>query len=116
MAHKISLTKNHKRILLEALLESQAIKEVKLKSPDSIYKMNEMYADAAEKLLTTVDCGKLGFRPNDNIFGWIRDQFLHSGDFPKTEFGQLAIGICEAAGEDRYDSYCRMTIVNTLFE
>ena len=34
MAHQVALTKNHKRILLEALLESQSIKERKLKSPE----------------------------------------------------------------------------------
>ena len=116
MAHQVALTKNHKRILLEALLESQSIKERKLKSPESIYKMNAMYADAAEKLLTTVECGKMGYKSTDNIFGWMIDQIHHSGKLSETEFGQLAINICKAAGDGQYESFCRMTIANTLFE
>jgi len=116
MSHTISLTKTHKRILLEALLESHTIKEKKLRNPEGLRIMTEMYNDAANKLLSNVECGKNGSKSSDNLFGWLIDQFNHSGNLPDTEFGKLAILICESAGRNQYEQFCRMTIINTLFE
>lgn len=113
MSFTIKLTKNHKRILLEAIIESMKIKEDKLKNPASLEKMNAYYIDAAHKIGgSEIECGST----KNNIFVWLRDQFYHSRGFPNTEFGKLAISICEAAGSNDYDSFTRMTIINTLFE
>lgn len=116
MSHTIELTKNHKRVLLEALYESQTVKYNKLRKPESIDRMILEYNKAAQKLLKPVECGKVGSKAGDNLFGWLKDQFHHSGKLPDTEFGKLAINICEAAGNNSYEAYCRMTIMNTLFE
>lgn len=116
MSHQVSLTRTHQRILLEALLQSMEIKSKKLVKQDSIRIMNKMYNDAAEKIVKGVVCGKTGSKASDNLFGWLVDQFNHSGKLPDTEFGQLAISICQAAGENRYEKFCQMTIINTLFE
>lgn len=117
MSHHISLTKNHQRILAEALSISMEIKKAKLKNPDSRELMIESYLNVAEKVLAgEIDCGRQGYAMRDNIFGYVRDQLLHSRNLPKTEFGILAIAICEAAGENRYDEFCQITIINRLFE
>lgn len=117
MAHTINLTKNHQRILAEALSISMDIKKAKLKNPDSRELMIESYLNVAEKILAgTIDCGRQGHGARDNVFGWIRDQLLHSRNLPNTEFGKLAISICEAAGNDCYDEFCQITIINRLFE
>lgn len=116
MTHTVELTKNHKRVLLEALYESQTFKYNSLRKPDSISRMIDEYNKAAQKLLKPVECGKTGHKAGDNLFGWLRDQFFHSGRLPDTEFGKLAISICEAAGGNTYETFCRMTIINTLFE
>lgn len=112
MAHTVKLTKNHKRILLEAIIYSMEIKESKLKKPDSIEQMHRYYNDAAQKIVNIVECGST----KKNLFTWLKDQFYHTTNFDKTEFGQLAIAICDAAASNTYESYCRMTIMNTLFE
>ena len=117
MAHQIILTKNHKRILLEVLNESLIIKQKRLQKADSIKRMENEYINAGEKIYSDyVECGRLGSRAGDNLFGWYRDQILHSGKLSETEIGQLALSICEAAGTNRYDQFCKMTIINTLFE
>lgn len=118
MAFKIKLTRNHQRILLEALDVSQRIKEVKLKNPESRRRMDEEYYRAALRLINEehIECGRRGHKAGDNLFAWIRDQIYHSGDMSETEFGKLAIMICEAAGDDVYERYCRDTIISRLFE
>lgn len=118
MAHTVRLTRNHQRILLEALAISQEIKEKKLRNPDSRRRMDEEYYKAAKRLIDEADieCGRAGHKPGDNLFAWMRDQFYHSGDFTDTEFGLLAVNICEAAGDGVYAGYCRMTVMNRLFE
>ena len=117
MTHHIKLTRNHQRVLIEAILISMDIKDKKLRNPDSKRIMEDYYNDAAKKVYDNdIECGKTGTYPKDNIFGWLRDQFFHSGRFPDTEFGKLAISICEACAHNEYDKFCRMTIMNTLFE
>jgi len=116
MAHTIKLTRNHQRILIEALAISLEIKSEVL-SKRALETANRYYLDAAEKIKNNnVECGKTGKNPKDNIFGWIRDNLYHSGSFEKTELGKLAISICEAASYNEYDTFTRTTIMNTLFE
>jgi len=112
MAHIVKLTKNHKRILLEAIIYSMEIKEKKLRKTDSIEQMHRYYTDAANKIIMPVECGSI----KKNLFTWLKDQFYHTTGFENTEFGQLAIAICDAAASNTYETYCRMTIMNTLFE
>lgn len=119
MAFTVKLTRNHQRVLLEALAVSQEIKEKKLRNPDSRKRMEEEYYKAALRLIEEKDgihCGRQGHKPGDNIFAWIRDQIYHSSDMSETEFGKLAINICEAAGNQVYDVYCRDTIIKRFFE
>lgn len=117
MAHSVTLTKNHKRILLEVLALSQEAKLKKLRNPDSIHKMNEEYEKAGMRILQhEIECGRPGTKSSDNFFGWYMDQIYHSGKLSETELAQMAIDICEACGRNSYDSYCRITIMNTLFE
>jgi hypothetical protein len=118
MAFRVKLTKNHQRVLLEALAISQEIKQKKLRNPSSIERMNDEYYKAALRILNEpeVECGKQGYKAGDNLFAWIRDQLYHSADMPQTEFGKLAIDICEAAGDNAYTAYTRITIMNRLFE
>jgi len=117
MPHVIDLTDSHKRILLEVLLLSQEHKEMRLRNPDSLVRMRKEYIKAAEQIYDSlpIECGREGIRLNDNLFGWLRDQMFHSGKLLDTEIGRLAISICEAAGEDRYQQYCEMTIIDRLF-
>lgn len=117
MSHTITLTRNHQRVLIEALAISSEIKAKKLRNPSSIKLMNDYYLDAAQKIMNNnIACGKAGRQPSDNLFAWIKDQLYHSGDMSKTEFGQLALLICEAGAYNEYDIFCRSTIINTLFE
>jgi hypothetical protein len=116
MAHTIKLTRNHQRILIEALAISLEIKEIVL-SKKALETANRYYLDAAEKIKNNdIECGRTGKQPRDNLFAWLRDQFYHSGSFEKTELGKLAIAICEAASYNEYDTFIRTTIMNTLFE
>ena len=116
MSHTIKLTRNHQRILIEALAISLEIKETVL-SKKALDVANKYYLDAAEKIkCNDIECGKTGKQPRDNLFAWLRDQFYHSGTFDKTELGKLAISICEAAAYNEYDTFTRTTIMNTLFE
>lgn len=112
MAHTIKLTRNHQRVLLEAMIYSMDVKESRLKKADSIEQMQRYYTDAAKKIIEPIECGST----KKNLFTWLKDQFYHTTNFDKTEFGQLAIAICDAASDNTYESYCRMTIMNTLFE
>jgi hypothetical protein len=116
--HQVKLTNNHKRILLEAILESELVKKRKLRNPSSIKGMEEEYYKAAKRIAeeSHIECGRRGHKAGDNLFGWLRDQIFHSGDLSLTEFGQLAISICEAAGDGEYDKFTQMTIINKLFE
>jgi len=116
MTHTVNLTSAHKRILLECLLESHTIKENKLRNPDSLKQMTELYNAVGTKLLEPVVCGKTGTKVSDNVFGWYIDQINHSGKLPDTEFGKLAIEICRAAGMNNYQKFCSMTIISKLFE
>lgn len=115
---KVKLTRNHQRVLIEALAISQEIKQKKLRNPASIERMNDEYYKAALRILNEpeIECGKQGTKPGDNLFAWIRDQLFHSGDMPETEFGRLALDICQAAGNNTYTTYTRITIMNRLFE
>ena len=101
MAHTIHLIKEHKEVLLEALIQSMEIKEKKLQNVETIDKMKAMYCDAAEKLLQPVECGRI----NHNLFTWLIDQIKHSGRLYTNELGQYAITICQAANEDRYKQF-----------
>jgi hypothetical protein len=119
MAFRVKLTKNHQRVLLEALATSQEIKQKKLRNPESKSRMNEEYYAAALRILNEtegVECGRTGVKPGDNIFAWICDQLYHSGDMTETEFGKLSLNICEAAGNNSYEAYCRDTIMKRFFE
>jgi len=111
--HLIKLTKNHRRILLEAINYSLEIKEHKIRRQDSLEQTQKYYLDAAQKIMNgEIECGTL----KNNLFTWLKDQFLHTTNFDKTEFGQLAISICESAAENTYHEFCRMTIIKTFFE
>jgi hypothetical protein len=117
MAHSVSLTRNHKRILLEVLALSQEAKLKKLRNPESIQRMNEEYERAGMRILQNeIDCGRSGIKSGDNLFGWYIDQVYHSGKLAETELAQLAIDICEACGRNTYGEFCRITIMSTLFE
>jgi len=117
MSHEIELTRNHKRILLEVLALSQEAKLKKLRNPDSIAGMNEEYEKAGMRILqSSIECGRIGTKSSDNFFGWLIDQIMHSGKLADTELAQLAIDICQACGRNSYGDYCRITIMNTLFE
>jgi hypothetical protein len=119
MSHEIKLNKFHKKVLGEVLYDSLIYKrDVKLRNPESIAKMEEEYCGAVRQIVEDdiITCGKTGTRPKDNFFGWIKDQILHSGKLANSEWGQLAISICEAAGENRYEQFNRTTIINRLFE
>jgi len=117
MPHQVTLTDSHKRILLEVLLLSQEHKLKRLRNPDSLTRMQTEYLAVAEKIYDglPIECGREGIRLNDNLFGWFRDQLFHSGPLINTEIGRLAVDICEAAGEDRYQQYCEKTIIDRLF-
>jgi hypothetical protein len=109
MTHTVKLKKLHKIQILQALAESEEYKEFrKLRDPESIRIMKKQYSDAAEKIAydTEISCGRVGYQSSDNLFGYIRDQLLHSGKLAKQELGIAVIAICEAAGEGRYDEFC----------
>ena len=109
MAHDVKLKKLHKIQILQALAESEEYKEFrKLRDPESIRIMKRQYEDAGLKIVNepAIGCGRVGTKPSDNLFGWIRDQILHSGKLAKQELGIAVIAICEAAGEGRYDEFC----------
>jgi hypothetical protein len=109
MAHEVKLKKLHKIQILQALAESEDYKEFrKLRDPESIRIMKQQYSDAAEKIAydPEIACGRVGYKASDNLFGWIRDQMLHSGALARQELGIAVIAICEAAGEGRYDQFC----------
>ena len=108
MSHKVKLTKFHKTQILQTLADSEEYKEFKkLRDPESIRIMKKKYNEAATQIYTEreIVCGKVGIKPSDNLFGWIRDQILHSGPLAKQELGIAVISICEAAGEGRYDEF-----------
>jgi len=99
MKHKIKLIKDHREILLETLAQSLEIKDIKLRNPDSKRIMEKQYYDAALKICEgTIECGRSGTKPGDNLFGWIIDQIKHSGKLYDHELGKFAIDICQAAG------------------
>jgi hypothetical protein len=110
MAHQVKLKRQHRLQILEALAESQNYKQFKkLRDPESIEKMIVNYEHAAGQVYNefeAITCGRVGTKPGDNLFGWIRDQILHSGKLAKQELGLAVIAICEAAGEGRYDEFC----------
>lgn len=80
--------------------------------------MIKQYRKAENRLCEQVqiECGRRGWRPEDNVFGWIRDQIFHSGRLEETELGKHAIDICEAAGGDTYAAYNRNSVFTTFFE
>lgn len=109
MAHEVKLKKLHRIQILQALAESEEYKEFrKLRDPESIRLMKHNYSNAAEQIAQDplIKCGRVGSKSGDNLFGWIRDQILHSGPLAKQELGVAVVAICEAAGEGRYDQFC----------
>lgn len=118
MSHKTRLKKQHLQILLEAIHTSREYKLRNLRNPSSKDLMIQQYRKAEDRLCSEIEieCGKRGHQANDNLFGWIRDQIFHSGKLDETELGKNAIDICEAAGDNCYEQFCKHTIFNSLFE
>lgn len=114
MAHTVKLKPEHQAVLLEALLCSLEAKAAFVRA-EKHAAAKKQYEDAGAKLLKSVSCGRIGETAADNLFGWIRDQLLHSGDFTHTELAQRAIDICEAAGNNQYDRFCNRNIYDSLF-
>jgi len=112
MKYTVKLTVDDQRIMLEALIASQEIKEKKLQKPDSIATMRRQYLDAAEKFLEPIEIHD----KKKNIFVWFIDQMQHSGRFWNTELCMRACAIADRAIENEYDHYKSVQIYEDLFE
>ena len=114
MAHTVKLKTEHQMVLLEALLCSLEAKS-KFVKPEKHAEAVRQYEDAGKKILNSISCGRIGDTASDNLFGWIKDQMTHSGDFSHTELAHRAIDICEAAGRNQYERFCNRNIYDQLF-
>lgn len=112
MKHTVMLTKDDQRIMLEALLASQEIKERKLVKKDSIDAMRRQYVDAAEKMMRPIDI----VNRNKNLMTWFIDQMKHSGRLWNTELCSRAVLIAQRVIDDEYTHYKRIQVYEDLFK
>lgn len=103
MAHNITLTAEHQQILIEALYRSLQDKLDNRYRRSDPEQTRAQYADAAEKLLRPVTCG----RKETNLFTWIQDQIDHSPGVRDTEICQRACLIARYAANNRYTEFAK---------
>jgi hypothetical protein len=112
MTHTVTLSRQDKIIILEALAASQEIKMNKLKNPESIRRMDEEYLRAAHKFLEPITIHDR----KKNIMTWFKDQLQHSGRLWDTELCIRACEIAEQVIDNTYDHYKSIQIFEDLFE
>lgn len=112
MTHTVKLSKEDQRIMLEALIASQDIKERKLQKRDSIDQMRKQYYDAAEKMLQPIVIAQR----NNNLMTWFIDQMKHSGKLWGTELCSRACLIAQRVIDDEYEHFKSIQIYEDLFK
>ncbi len=108
--HTVKLAKEDIALLLETLAASQEIKEQKLKNPDSIKKMQELYLDAAHKMLEPIEI----HNRKNNLMTWYIDQMKHSGKLWGTELCERACMIARNVIDNSYEDYKRIQRLKDL--
>lgn len=112
MTHTVSLTREDQRLMLEALVASQDIKEKKLQRQDSLDMMRKQYYEAAEKLLQPITIAQR----NNNLMTWFIDQMKHSGKLWNTELCSKACLVAQRVIDDEYTHYKSIQIYEDLFK
>ena len=112
MSHTVTLRREDKITLLEALAASEEIKEQKIQNPDSLDQMHDQYLKAAHKMLEPITIHDR----KKNIMTWYIDQLKHSGKLWETELAKRAISIAESVINDDYVHYKSITTYEDLFK